>query len=98
MKRRELFAKALRGCEEFRGKYPDDQAIVSIIKQLSYLIELEKGDRDDRDRLKDIIIGVLTVREIEALDGALADVLYEVAEEVRRMETPSAAKKEQQVE
>ncbi len=49
MKRRELFAKALRDAETFRSKYGDDQAIVSIIKQLNYLIELEKGDRGTRN-------------------------------------------------
>ncbi len=85
MTRRELFGRAIAGCATFRNKFPNDEAIVSIIKQLNYLIELEEGVCDDRGRLKDIIIGVLTVREIEPLDETLADVLYEVAEEVQRM-------------
>ena len=85
MTRREMFEKALARCERLRSRYPHDQAIVSIIAQVEYLRDLEEGVRDDRHRLEDIIIGILAVREIEVLDPLLAELLYEVEEEVEKM-------------
>jgi Mg-chelatase subunit ChlI len=37
-------------------------------------------------RLKDIIIGILAVREIEPLDMSVANQLYRVVEEVESMQ------------
>jgi hypothetical protein len=62
-----------------------EPAAQSICKQLDYLIELEEGRRSDYSRLHDIIIGVLTVREIETVDDACAELLYRVTEEVEAM-------------
>jgi len=49
------------------------------------LIEFSAGKRNDRERLKDITIGILTVREIEVLDAGLAEKLYQVDDEVEQM-------------
>jgi len=63
----------------------DDYALRSVTKQLEYLIEFSAGKRNDRERLKDITIGILTVREIEVLDAGLAEKLYQVDDEVEQM-------------
>jgi hypothetical protein len=85
MKRIELFEKAAAACKEFLRTHPTNQAIQSIIKQIEYLISLETGKNRDRKRLKDVSIGILTVREIEPLDMDLAEKLHEVSAEARQM-------------
>ena len=92
MIRRELFIKALDGCARFHEKFPNEKTIVSIIKQLQYLIELEDGICEDRKKLNDIIIGVLVVREIEVLDTSLAELLYQVDEVVDGMKNEKPKK------
>lgn len=76
---------------EYRSRFPTDTAIVSILKQLEYLIELCEGTRCDCERLNDIIIGVLTVREIEPVDEAFAEELYEAVEVVEELKRAKIA-------
>lgn len=52
-----------RKCRELIAKYPESVALLSVAKQINYLIGLEQGVQSDRSRLKDITIGVLTARE-----------------------------------
>lgn len=85
MSRIELFLRAKAEAERLHLKYPKDSTIDSIIKQLSFLIELDRGERSDAIRLNDIIIGVLALREIDPLDPNLAELLYSVMEEVETM-------------
>lgn len=85
MTRLDIFKTALAQTNSLRSRHPDDTAIQSIIKQLDYLVELEERKRNDRERLNDIIIGVLTVREIEPLDESVAETLYKVVEQVEEM-------------
>lgn len=86
MKTLELLSSALHSAENLGDRHPADQAVASIVNQLKFLIALEEGNRTDWERLKDLTIGVLTVREIEPLDDSLAQLLYSVVEEVGRME------------
>ena len=86
MKRMELFENAAAQCKQLLDKHPDNQAIVSIISQLDYLVAVESGKNPDRTRLKDIVIGILAAREIEPLDMTLAEMLYSADVEARRME------------
>jgi hypothetical protein len=85
MTRLEIFKTAQAQTNSLRSRYPDDTAVQSIITQLDYLIELEERKRNDRERLNDIILGVLTVREIEPLDESVAETLYKVVEQVEEM-------------
>lgn len=85
MTRIDLFNTALLQTNRLRSQCPNDSAVLSVFKQLEYLIELEEGKRSDTERLCEIIIGVLTVREIEPLDMLVADLLYKVVEEVEQM-------------
>lgn len=81
-----LFQKALSDLRELIRRYPDLPPLQSVEKQLEYLIDLEKGNRNDRERLSEITLGVITAREIEDLDMKIADTLHKVSSEARVME------------
>lgn len=85
MDRLSKFKKARELCLELSKRFPSDQAIESIVKQLNYLIELEQGNRSDFERLDDIIIDVLATREIDQLDESVGEALGEVMLEVDGM-------------
>jgi hypothetical protein len=87
MKTLELLSSTLVSAENFRERHPADQAIASIVNQLKFLIELEQGTRTGWNRIKDLTLGVLAVREIEPLDKSLAEHLYKVLEEVSQMQS-----------
>ena len=82
MDRIDIFLKAKAETENLQVRYPADPSIESVLKQLSFLIELQRGERSDAIRLNDIIIGVLALKEIEPLDPDVAEILYSVAEEI----------------
>ena len=84
-RRLQLFSDARERCAKLLSLYPDSQALLSISRQIEYLIGLESGASCDRSRLKEIIIGALTAREVEPLDEDAATVFYKVAGEVARM-------------
>ncbi len=81
-----LFQKALFDLHELIRQYPDLPPLRSVEKQLEYLIDLEEGKRNDRERLGEITLGVITAREIEDLDMKVADTLHKVISEARIME------------
>ena len=85
MNREDLFKLGRTKCDELLSQYPGDAALLSVRRQIEYLIGLESGSISDRSRLKDIMIGVLTVREIESLDDAAAETFYQIAGEATRM-------------
>lgn len=80
-----LFEQGLNRCRALLALHPDSPALMSIEKQIEFLIDLEKGLTSDVSRLREITIGVLTVREVEPLDGEVAKVLYQVASEARHV-------------
>lgn len=80
-----LFKDALLAIEKLIQEYPDIQQFESVKNQLNYLLEIEENKRTDIQRLKDIIIGIITVREIEDRDMNVANLMYEVTEEVKKM-------------
>ncbi|MFN4290678.1 MAG: immunity protein Tsi6 family protein [Permianibacter sp.] len=83
--RLKLFEHALSECQKLLAQYPGNGTLQSIEKQLEYLIGLESGAHTDRSRLREIIIGVQTAREIEPLDEDIAEVFYKAASEAGRM-------------
>lgn len=83
--RQKLFEKALHKSEELSLKHPNVDAFISISRQLEYLLNLELGVDVDRSRLREIVIGVLTAREVEPLDEEAADLFYQVSGEAKRM-------------
>ena len=80
----DIFLEALRRVEDLHSKFPDVQTIQSIIRQLEYLIGVKNGS-NDRSRLGEIILGVQAAREIEPLDGELAELLYRISDEAKQM-------------
>src|SRR5438552_16045210 len=86
MARLDKLSTALARAREVHDRYTADQSVTSVINQLDYMIELEEGKRTDAQRLGEIILGILAIREIEPLDADLADMLCEVAEEGPRMQ------------
>lgn len=82
MKRIELFKAALECCEELSQKYPDLEVTSSIRNQLEFLISCKSTSDIDKSKLKSIIIGVQTAREIEPLDLETSEIFYQVANEV----------------
>jgi hypothetical protein len=83
--RLEIFEEALASTKCLREKNPPDAAFQSVFQQLEYLVQLAAGKETDATRLRDINIGLLTVREIEPLDMSVANQLYRVVEEVESM-------------
>lgn len=72
-------------CNALLDQYPDTPAILSVSRQLDYLIGLESGSVTDRSRLKEITIGVIAAREVEALDDDVAEVFHRISSEVKCM-------------
>jgi hypothetical protein len=81
MKREELFSKAVNKSKEALEKAPFMFPLESVIKQLHYLIEVDKGVAS-KDRLSTINIGQIAARDIDEFDEELADLLHEVSAEV----------------
>lgn len=78
----------LEGCtlalNSLQAMPQDEYPFRSLANQLRYLIDLESGANQDRGKLKDIIIGVLTSKYLEGM-GDLERMLHEVSARVRRM-------------
>ena len=74
--------KALVECQKKIGEMPDFDPLISIEKQLKYLIEIVEDSNLDRNRVSEIIIGIYAVREFESRDMEFAELLYDVDEVV----------------
>lgn len=85
MNRAELFQEALVMSQEKYMNNPDYIVLKAIITQLEYLIGVINGEEHDLSKLKTIIIGRMTVYDIDEWDRELADILYLVAEEAKKM-------------
>ena len=66
-----------------KSKYGAHPPLESVIAQLQYLIALTDGSTPDTSRLKDINIGPIAAREIEGSDDILAEMLQNIAQELR---------------
>lgn len=82
-----LFEKAISEIQTLSEQYPMIEQFQSVKAQLKYLIDIEEGKRSDYERLKDINIGLITVREIEDRNMGIANLMYEVTSEVEKMKT-----------
>lgn len=66
-----------------KAKLGTNPMLDSVIEQLTYLLSLADGTSTDESRLKNINIGLIAVREVEGADDALANMLHELAQDVR---------------
>ncbi|CAG4911492.1 unnamed protein product [Acidocella sp. C78] len=71
-------AEALQRCETLLAGRPGLQPLISIRNQLIYLQQVCAGTAGP-ERLGEIILGVLAVREIEGWDDELADLLHRIS-------------------
>lgn len=85
MNRLRLLALGREECRALLCKYPNSKALLSISRQIEYLIGLEDGSIADRSRLKEITIGVITAREIEPLDDDAAEIFFKISSAAKHM-------------
>lgn len=85
MTRKKLLELGRQKCSVLLGQYPSSTALLSVLRQIEYLTGIDDGSITDRSRLKDITIGVMTAREIEALDDDAAETFYQIASEAKQM-------------
>ncbi len=80
-----LFQQAVLAIEKLEREYPSYPPFESIHNQLHFLLDQASGRARDRDGLTRINLGEITVREVEPMDDAAADLFYLVASEANRM-------------
>jgi hypothetical protein len=76
MSRRQLFELGRQKCDTLLAKYPESTALLSVSRQIKYLIGIDDGSVSDRSRLREISIGVITSREIQPLEDDAAETFY----------------------
>ena len=82
-------AEALRRCETLLAGRPGFPPLVSNRNQLIYLQQVCAGTAG-LERLAEIILGLLAVREIEGCNDELANLLHSIQAAVNRRATPLA--------
>jgi hypothetical protein len=85
MTRLELLTSALDKCKAYLQSEPGGWLWPSLIEQLSYLVDLESGQKTDRELLKNICVGAMAARNVEDRDFDLAKMLYKIQAEVQEM-------------
>jgi hypothetical protein len=85
MNRQQLLKLGRKKCDTLIARYPSSTALLSVSRQIEYLIGIDGGSVTDRSRLKEITIGVITAREIEPLDDDAAETFYQIASEAKQM-------------
>jgi hypothetical protein len=83
MNRLLLFKKALEECRKRLKETPNLRPLISIEKQLEYLIDLEEGRRTDTELMANLNLGIVAVRELEPHDIKLANLIYDVTEAIK---------------
>lgn len=82
MTRKELLKKSIELCDRLCRRYDSLPPLESLRAQLVYLLNLEEGTVQDRSKLGQLSIGIIAAREIEDRDPELADLLYQLMEEL----------------
>jgi hypothetical protein len=85
MEELKLVEEAISRCEKLKACFPSLPVLDSIANQLQYLRSVLLGQESDFHRIKEIIIGVQTAREIESLDMETAEIFYKISELVDKM-------------
>lgn len=66
-------------------KYPDEPALLSVLRQLEYLIALADGKESDRSALSRVNLGYMAMYPLSGvISDRLSKLLCEIAEKVRR--------------
>ena len=71
--------------EKLQTRYPGDQATVSSINQVLYLIDLADGRELDVSRMEEIIMGHHSMYSLNGVvSGDLSEAMCDISEHVRR--------------
>lgn len=81
-----LFQQGIAAICRLEQIYPDYPPFVSIHNQLQFLAEQCGLPVLDRDRLAQINLGYITMREVETRDESIADLLYRCSAEAKAMQ------------
>lgn len=84
MDREELFLNALDKSIAALDRAPFMFPLESVIRQLTYLIEVEKG-LAPKDQLLTFDLGSIAARDIDQFDDELASLLHKVSAEVDKI-------------
>ena len=63
---------------DFRKGQEKNFLLESAEKQLDYLITALASNEIDLEKVKNITLGIIAVREVEGIDDGLAEMLYEI--------------------
>jgi hypothetical protein len=83
--RLELLSSALKLTKSIFEKHPEYFTLESIIAQLEYLIDFVEGRNVDKAVLQTIIIGRMIAYDLQNIDNDMAESLFKVSAEVKRM-------------
>lgn len=86
MKDTELLTKLLAECEARLSKNPSFRPLNIVKEEVGYLLALIDRKTQDRGNLKNIQIGLLAVREFEADDPQFADLIFQAADIVKKLQ------------
>ncbi len=81
----DLFHQAVLAIERLESEYPSHPPFESIHNQLLFLLDQASGRVMDQEGLARINIGLITVREVEPMDDAAANLFYLVSAEAKQM-------------
>jgi len=87
--REALFTRTIQEAARLRATAPASRVLQSIEQQAYYLVGVVRGTLP-ADRLNEVNLGLLAVREIDGWDEVLSKLLYACAAEVRVMEKEAA--------
>jgi hypothetical protein len=85
MKDIDLLTKLLGECEARLRKNPNFRPMTIVKEEVQYLVALMEGKTQDRSNLANIQIGLLAVREFEADDPEFAELIFHVADLVKKL-------------
>jgi hypothetical protein len=80
-----VFDRADEAIDALEKDWPTLSYLPSFRKQVAYLRAVERGEEQDRSRLSEINVGVITAKDIEDRDPSVAEALHELADVARRM-------------
>ena len=86
MEDRELLITLLAECDSRLSRKPNFRPLGIIKEEVEYLLALIDGKTKDRENLKRIQIGLLAIREFEADDPQFADLIFQVADIVKKLQ------------
>lgn len=80
-----LIQDALEGVKILEKKYEWSSALKSIREQLEFLEKIEKISDENLSKIRKLNIGVLAAREVQDMNINLAEKLYKIASQIKKL-------------